>query len=150
MDSLKKFEKYKATRSTLKENRNQLEPEELILCKVVSASLITGTGDDFSNDYMWLYYVAPITVSYTPNNFPTIAQRSNDVQWEAFSISELGNIGSSSTVSYGVPLTDIPAGFEPVRIPNGTPVICCRFRTINHGQVIYLIINTQAITGVCA
>ena len=149
---MKKFQEISLTNqlNNNKDNRYDRDRPELVLCKVVSAQLITGTGDDFSNDYMWLYKVKPIKVTWAGlGNFPTYADRSADVQWDAFSISEMGNIGSSSTVSYGVPLADLPVGFEPVRIPTGMPVLCWRFRTVNHGDPIHLIINTQAITGEC-
>lgn len=94
--------------------------------------------------YRWEYDVKYANVSGTsPFNTST---KTNSQTMKALSVSELGN--DANIFSYGVPLADIPAGFTPKRIPNGTPVWCVPWRKID-GTFFWLIINTQAISGTC-
>lgn len=73
--------------------------------------------------------------------------RTNSQEYIAYSISELGN--TTTTVANGVQIAHLPATIVPVKIPDGTPVICIPQRSTN-GVFYYLILNTQAITGPCA
>lgn len=114
--------------------------------------IILGIVKDFSllSNFVYQYTVKPASITITTGNIPSIAERANHRAFKAFSISELGNGPTPANYSYGVPATDIPAGFDPVPIPAGTPVVCIPYRSKNHGEFHYLIINTQAITGSCA
>ena len=67
-----------------------------------------------------------------------------DINWKT-NASLLVSLGAS----YGVAIGTLPAGFAPVPIPNGTYVLCVPHR-ITNGTLIWLIVNTQAIDGVCA
>lgn len=97
--------------------------------------------------YRWEYDIKPAQISATsPFNVSVKAGGINVPTMKALSISELGN--DANVFSWGVPLAQIPAGFAPVRIPNGTPVWCVPWRK-DDGSFVWLIINTQAITGTC-
>ena len=54
----------------------------------------------------------------------------------------------SGAYAYGVAKTNIPAGFAPQQIPVNTFVVGVPW-WCDDGTGIYLIINTQAIDGVC-
>lgn len=113
-------------------------------------SIVLGIVTDFSllGNFVYQYTVKPAYITFT-TGIPTITARPNHRAFKAFSISELGNGSTPNKYSYGVPAADIPAGFDPVPIPADTPVICIPYRSKNHGEFHYLIINTQAITGSC-
>jgi hypothetical protein len=114
-------------------------PREATLMKVISATAI-GVGG-----YRWLYTVRLAAVGSTSSYVP---QEDEAVSMEAISVSELSNVAASS-YSYGVPPADLPGGFFPVQIPNGTYVECVPHRRTD-GSFIWLIVNTQAITGQCS
>lgn len=114
-------------------------PREATLMKVISATAI-GVGG-----YRWLYTVRLAAVGSTSSYVP---QEDETVNMEAISVSELSNVAASS-YSYGVPPADLPGGFFPVQIPNGTYVECVPHRRTD-GSFIWLIVNTQAITGQCS
>jgi len=137
----------------IRENFTHGQVPELILCMVTGATLVKYPDTNpATSKYMWQYNVVPAKLTYAGiGNFPTVTVRNASAEIPAFSISELGNNANTPAIySYGVPTADIPAGFAPVRIPDNTPVICWNaMRSNNHGQNIFLIINTQAITGQC-
>lgn len=114
-------------------------PREATLMKVISATQIGTAG------YRWLYAVRLAAVGSTSSYVP---QEDETVSMEAISVSELSNVAASS-YSYGVPPADLPGGFFPVQIPNGTYVECVPHRRTD-GSFIWLIVNTQAITGQCS
>lgn len=115
-------------------------PREATLMKVISADAISG-----GVGYRWLYTVRLAVVGSTSSYVP---QEDETVSMEAISVSELSNV-AASVYSYGVPPADLPGGFVPVRIPNGTYVECVPHRRTD-GSFIWLIVNTQAITGQCS
>lgn len=121
----------------------QLEDEPPIvglLARVTSAaSIVTGSGS-----FRWLYQWEEIQVGPASNYLPTV--KSGGITGSAVSVSELGN--TLTQVAYGVQLSNIPAGFAPVRIPNQTPVWVVPHRQTD-GTLLWLIVNTQAIDGVC-
>jgi hypothetical protein len=117
-----------------------VSPREATLMKVISADAISG-----GVGYRWVYTVRLAVVGSTSSYVP---QEDETVNMEAISVSELSNVAASS-YSYGVPPADLPGGFVPVRIPNGTYVECVPHRRTD-GSFIWLIVNTQAITGQCS
>jgi hypothetical protein len=111
-----------------------------VLARITSAaSIVTGTGS-----YRWLYQWEEIQVGAAPNYLPTL--KSGGITGSAVSVSELGN--TLTAVAYGVLLANIAAGFAPVRIPNQTPVWIVPHRQTD-GTLLWLIVATQAIDGVC-
>jgi hypothetical protein len=109
------------------------------LMKVTAATPIS-----FPNK-RWLYTVAKQIVQPATSNY-TVAASADTTTQTALSVSELSN--ANTYYSYGVQKANIPAGFNAVQIPVGTFVWCVPHRTSN-GEFIWLIVNTQAIDGVC-
>lgn len=111
------------------------------LCKVVEYTPLAGPYP-----HRFLYTVTlQVLRDATDYYRPTDAQTTEQMQ--ALSVSELSN-SANGYVSYGVLYTNIPAGFEPKPIPSGTWVWCVPHR-MKDGAFIWLIVNTQAIDGVC-
>ena len=109
------------------------------LMKVTASSAIPSTNARF------LYTVTKQQVqgsasSYVPTNGEDTAE------YSALSVSELSN--GVNPYSYGVTAGNIPAGFAAVKIPTGSWVWCVPHRMLD-GTFIWLIVNTQAIDGVC-
>lgn len=92
--------------------------------------------------FQWQYQVSEAIFDVATRGY---VAKSNTQTHTAYSISEAGN---GPTVAYGVIVANLPAGFQPVKIPNGTPVFCVPQKDTD-GQFFYLIINTQAIDGAC-
>lgn len=113
-------------------------PREATLLKVISSTDI-GVGG-----YRYLYTVRLAVVGSTAYYVP---QEDEAVNMAAISVSELSN-ALLSAYAYGVPLADIPGGYFPVAIPNGTYVVGVPHRR-SDGSFVWLIVNTQAITGEC-
>jgi hypothetical protein len=67
---------------------------------------------------------------------------------KCFSVSEMSNGSPPTKISYGVDTNNLLGSFLPVRIPDGTRVIMSPHRT-STGELVWLIINTQAIDGTC-
>lgn len=112
------------------------------LMKVTGSTAISG------QDKRWLYTVEEATIDTGSSYAPTLSV--NTGSYTAISISELTN-GTSSTTgtySYGVPKTDVPAGFSAKAIPTGTYVLCVPWWRTDSSSI-YLIVNTQAISGTC-
>lgn len=106
---------------------------------------VTGAGAIAGTDARWIYYVQKaICQPSTSNYVPTAAQ--DTIVYNALSVSELSN--GVNPYSYGVTKANIPAGFGAVKIPTGTWVWCVPHR-MTDGTFIWLIVNTQAIDGVC-
>ncbi len=105
-------------------------------------AIITGaTGTAVA--YQWLYnWSEAELVSASPYS---VAAKALGVQGTAVSMSELSN---GAKVSYGLTVANLPAGFQPVRIPDGTAVWIVPWRQ-NNGALLWLILNTQAVDGSC-
>ena len=117
-------------------------PYHPTLMKVTSATAISG------QDKRWLYTVAEATIDTGASYAPTLSV--NTGSYYALSVSELSN-GTSSTTgtySYGIAKTHVPAGFAAVRIPDNTYVLCVPYWRTDSSPI-YLIINTQAVDGIC-
>lgn len=143
--------KKKKEQKTTKQNYQMYENSNMLFAKVYSAELVSSTAA--MSKYIWKYQVCPANLTWAGTGFlPETDYRVNTSPpaplYDAFSISELGN-NPTNVYSYGVPAADLPAGVLPVRIPDGTPVVCIAQRLVNTGQMFYLIINAQAITGEC-
>ncbi len=65
-----------------------------------------------------------------------------------FSVSEMSNTPPTTSISYGVSSANLLGSFGPVRIPDNTFVAMCPHRA-STGELVWLIINTQAIDGTC-
>jgi len=109
------------------------------LCKIESSTLITGTS------YRYLYTVTEATVRPSANAYVPTAS-ANTVIYDALSVSELTN--GTSVYAYGISQSNLPTGFSPQSIPVGTWVLCVPHRRTD-GELMMLIINTQAIDGSC-
>jgi len=109
------------------------------LMKVTASSLLGGTDRRYLYDVV-KQIVQPAASSYVPTAAADTATQ------KALSVSELSN--GVNPYSYGVTKANIPAGFAAVAIPNGTWVWCVPHR-VTDGTFIWLIVNTQAIDGVC-
>jgi len=138
--------------------KSPYKDDPFLFAKVVDATLVMDPDPDEANSkYIWRYEVSPAKMIWAGlGNLPSTDYRQLDPvtsaptpTYYAFSISELGNV-LSTFVAYGVDTGVIPAGPEPVRIPDDTPVLCRAMRNYETGEVFYLIINTQAISGACA
>lgn len=107
------------------------------LARINSSTPITGTS------YRWLYAWSEATFGGTTPYTPAL--KTSGMAGNALSVSELSN---GTNYSYGVAASNLPAGFVPKAIPNNTYVWIVPFRASNGGEI-YLIVNTQAIDGVC-
>ena len=117
----------------------QFESSIGLLVKVTGATAIA------SSNYRWTYSWAAAEIT---GNTP--AQKAVGLIGNALSVSELSNNALTPTkYSYGITGTNIPAGFLPQQIPVGTYVWIVPQRTTT-GSMIWLIVNTQAIDGVCS
>lgn len=123
----------------------QYEKLNTKLMEVTAYTLIAGSDARFN------YIVREAYVGgsspYTPTNTGY-----SGLTYDALSVSELSNgvLTSPQTgwYSYGILKTHVPVGFAAQNIPVGTFVLCVPHNKTN-GGVVYLIINTQAIDGVC-
>lgn len=121
----------------------QYEKLHTKLMEVTAYTLIAGS------DARYNYIVREAYVGgsspYTPTN-----SGYSGLTYDALSVSELSN-GTNPLVgyySYGILKTHLPVGFGATHIPVGTFVLCVPHNKTN-GGIVYLIINTQAIDGVC-
>ena len=119
---------------------DEFEPVNSQLMKVVSSTAI-----DAAN---WRYLYTVRRAQVGPAGTYTPATTTDTATEPALSVSELSNT-ALAYVSYGVAKANIPAGFAPQPIPANTYVLCVPHR-LTDGTLIWLIINTQAIDGVCA
>ena len=112
-------------------------PDSMLVLGVVTGATQLG----LANEYRWTYDVSEAWMVGTGK-----AARTNGRSLSpAYSVSELSNV---PTVGYGTTIANLPGGFVPVRIPNGHAVICTPHRK-SDGTLVWLIINTQAIDGIC-
>jgi len=112
-------------------------PDSMLVLGVVTGATQLGPA----TAYRWTYDVSEAWLSGT-----TAVARSGGRSFSpAYSVSELSNV---PTVGYGTTIANLPAGFLPVRIPNGHAVILSPHRKAD-GTLVWLIINTQAIDGTC-
>jgi hypothetical protein len=116
-------------------NRGEPAPA-LVLGKVTAATLIA--------NFRWTYTWEEAQVAGTT---PATSTTGLTAQ-EALSVSELSNTATPTSYSYGVPSADLIGSFQPKAIPVGTYVILSAFRRTD-GSLMWLIINTQAISGEC-
>jgi hypothetical protein len=75
-----------------------------------------------------------------------VATTANTYPHTGLSVSELSN--GSAFVAYGVTKATLPTGFSPKPIPINTYVLAVPHRN-QDGTLLWLILNTQAIDGVC-
>ena len=75
-----------------------------------------------------------------------VATTANTYPHTGLSVSELSNAGAF--VAYGVTKATLPTGFSPKPIPINTYVLAVPHRN-QDGTLLWLILNTQAIDGVC-
>lgn len=96
------------------------------------------------SNYRWTYDWDEAQISGT-----TPALRTDGLAGQqALSVSELSNGAPPTFYAYGVPSADLVGTFQPKPIPVGTYVILSAFRRTD-GSLMWLIINTQAISGDC-
>jgi hypothetical protein len=114
-------------------------PVWLKLAKIIGATAISGA------DKRWLYSLQDAVIGAAATYTPQL--NSNSITYDALSVSELSN-NAVASYSYGVTKANLPAAFSAVRIPNGTYVVVTPHRCTD-GSLVWLIINTQAIDGVC-
>jgi len=133
----------------LKQTYEQNTVAPFILAKVLSSTPVNPGGANASN-YCYRYLIRECTINYVTNSKPTITDRNSTQSLTAFSSSELGN--TSAVFGYGVLFADLPtapATFAPVPIPSGSVVVAVPVRNTENSELIYIIINTQAMTGQC-
>ena len=114
-------------------------PVEGLLVKIGSSSAIA------SNPYMFLYEWSECQVD--ANYRPVV--KTNGLGGLAISISELGNYGTAY-VAHGVANANIPTGFAPVKINVGAMAWIVPSRRDTSSELLWLIVNVQAIDGVCS
>jgi hypothetical protein len=107
-------------------------------------AIITNSTAHASNPYMWTYEWTEALVGANDR----IVAKTQGLTGVAFSISELGNYGTSRC-SYGVIVANIPAGFAPVKIHTSAAVWIVPTRRHDTSILQWLIVNTQAIDGIC-
>ena len=107
-------------------------------------AIITGSTAHATNPYMWTYNWTECLVGANDR----IVAKTYGLTGVAFSISELGNYGTTRC-SYGVITTNIPAGFAPVKIHTNAAVWIVPTRRHDTSALQWLIVNTQAIDGIC-
>jgi len=116
---------------------DQFERRTILLARIISSVVL-----DAAN-YRWTYSWSEAILTSA-----SATLKSPGLTGTAISISELSN-ASSGRYSYGVnPANLTGTGFVPVAIPNNTFVIITPMRQLN-GTLRWVIINTQAIDGVC-
>lgn len=126
-------------------DRRQFEPAPMLVLGSITAAMQLPDN----NQFRWRYSVAEIWMKAAPATGYELRPNGLTIT-EAFSVSELGNFPSPPiTFSYGITYANIPVGWQPVRIPDNTPVILSAHRAAD-GRLVWLIINTQAIDGICA
>lgn len=118
----------------------EVEPLTSQLMQVVSSTVISAAN------YRWLYTLRKARVGVAGSYIPALTADTTTML--GLSVSELSNATGFATVSYGITRSTIPAGFAPVKIPDGTYVMTVPHR-IADGTLVWLIINTQAIDGTC-
>lgn len=119
---------------------NAVPPEPSLVLGIITGSVAISPGTAFRWEYTW--------TEATINGSTPLAKTDGLATQTAYSVSELSNVPAPSYYSYGVPSGDLPATFTPKVIPNGTFVILSSFRR-SDGSLLWLIINTQAISGQC-
>ena len=107
------------------------------LARITGATAISGAVK------RWLYTWVECEIGIAPTYIP--AAKLYGIEGSALSMSEMSN---GLTVGYGVTVSTIPAGFNPVVIPTNTAVWVVPQR-VSDGNMMWLILNTQAIDGAC-
>ena len=113
----------------------------LVLAKVTDGIPIAGAWA------RWRYETEEAIMNAGPLYTTTTRSQGREFL-KCFSVSELSNTPPTTSLSYGVSSANLLGSFGPVRIPDGTFVVMCPHR-ISTGELVYLIINTQAIDGTC-
>jgi hypothetical protein len=113
----------------------QFPPTQFLLVSITASALIS--------NFRWQYTWAEAWLTGT-----TPGNKSPGLTGVAYSVSELSNGTPPTTYAYGVSSSTLPAGFAPVKIPNGTFVMIVPHRK-STGELTWLIINTQALDGSC-
>jgi hypothetical protein len=107
----------------------------LVLARITNATLISNAR------YTYTWEEAQVTGT-------TPAAKAVGLTGSALSVSELSNGTPPTFYSYGVSSAHLIGTFSPKQIPVGTFVILSAFRRTD-GSLMWLIINTQAISGEC-
>jgi hypothetical protein len=108
------------------------------LATITSATAISGSTT------RWVYQWSEAEIGPAASNYP-VASKTGGITGAALSISELGN---GTYFAFGITAAALPAGWTPVKIPNGTPVWVVPHRG-SDGTLVWVILNTQAIDGAC-
>jgi hypothetical protein len=99
-----------------------------------------------ASTFKWTYTVRP-AIATTTAPHPAAARSGVTATYRGLSISEMGN--TTSFVCGGVPVTDLPAGFEPVPLHAGCAVLGIGQRD-DRGNFYYAIVSpSQSISGTC-
>jgi hypothetical protein len=115
----------------------RMETSPFTLMKIKTSTVAS------SPKFIWKY---TLTTAIWDSVTFTTGEKQVDLEWDGYSISEMGN--TSTVVAFGVPLADLPANVEPVKIPDGV-IVLCYGQLDSTGKFFYVILNTQAITGTC-
>jgi hypothetical protein len=117
----------------------EAEPEVLgCLATITSSTAIGGSST------RWEYQWSEATIGPAASNYP-VSTKTGGISGTAVSVSELGN---GTYFAFGIAAASLPAGWTPVKIPNGTPVWVVPHRG-SDGTLVWVILNTQAIDGAC-
>lgn len=121
--------------------RDDYPPDSMLVLGVVTGATQLGSA----GAYRWTYDVTEAWMVGTGY----AAKSGGRSLSPAYSVSELSTANVvPQVVGYGTVVANLPAGFVPVRIPNGSAVILSPHRK-SDGTLVWLIINTQAIDGIC-
>lgn len=114
------------------------ERRTFVLGRITAATVLDAAS------YRWTYSWSEAILN--PAGYTT---KATGLAGTAVSLSELSN-SATGRVSYGVnPANLAGTGFAPVAIPVGTLVLLVSVRQVNNGAQRWIIVNTQAIDGVC-
>jgi hypothetical protein len=126
---------FDVNRSAININPQTVHPVQLGI--VISSSVVS------AGNYQWQYTVKLAELDGTTF---TVSALPNSPTYTAYSISEMTN--NATTVAWGVVRAHLPAGVNPVKIPNNDAVAMMAQKKAD-GTFYYLILNSQAITGPC-
>jgi len=124
------------------------QPERPSLSEHLPVQVLVVTGKTVLDapTFKWTYQVRPaIAVTASPSN--AVARAGLTTNFRGLSVSEMGN--TAAFVCGGVPVTDLPAGFEPQPLHVGCAVLGIAQRD-DRGNFYYAIVSpTQSISGNC-
>lgn len=115
-------------------------PDGMLTLAIVTDATVLGSA----LAYRWTYTCQEAWLVNSLGQTPVLRSPGRTFH-PCYSMSEMSN---GFQVSYGVTLANLPAAFTPQRIPSGFGVILSPHRR-SDGALVWLIINTQAIDGIC-